>query len=128
MSDIEARLRLLEDERAILNVLATYAWTGGPGTVHSACAKAGVLAMTRTLAVEWARHGIRVNAIAPGYFPSRMTERIWDRVQERTEQQVPLGRAGREDELKGVALFLASEASSYVTGQTLVVDGGTTLV
>jgi len=117
----------------IVNISSINALAGGlimpdvPNASYVA-SKGGLTALTRELAAKWARHGIRVNAIAPGYFPSRMTERIWDRVQERMEQQVPLGRAGREDELKGVALFLASEASSYLTGQTIVVDGGTTLV
>jgi gluconate 5-dehydrogenase len=117
----------------IVNISSINALTGGlimpdvPNASYVA-SKGGLTALTRELAAKWARHGIRVNAIAPGYFPSRMTERIWDRVQARMEQQVPLGRAGQEGELKGVALFLAAEASSYITGQTLVVDGGTTLV
>jgi len=117
----------------IVNISSINALTGGlimpdvPNASYVA-SKGGLTALTRELAAKWARHGIRVNAIAPGYFPSRLTERIWERVQARMEQQVPLGRSGREDELKGVALFLAAEASSYITGQTLVVDGGTTLV
>lgn len=117
----------------IVNISSINALTGGlimpdvPNASYVA-SKGGLTALTRELAAKWARHGIRVNAIAPGYFPSRLTERIWERVQARMEQQVPLGRSGREDELKGVALFLAAEASSYITGQILVVDGGTTLV
>ena len=117
----------------IVNISSINALTGGlimpdvPNASYVA-SKGGLTALTRELAAKWARHGIRVNAIAPGYFPSRLTERIWERVQARMEQQVPLGRSGREGELKGVALFLAAEASSYITGQTLVVDGGTTLV
>ena len=117
----------------IVNISSVNALTGGlimpdvPNASYVA-SKGGLTALTRELAAKWARHGIRVNAIAPGYFPSRLTERIWERVQARMEQQVPLGRSGREDELKGVALFLAAEASSYITGQILVVDGGTTLV
>jgi len=117
----------------IVNISSINALTGGlimpdvPNASYVA-SKGGLTALTRELAAKWARHGIRVNAIAPGYFPSRLTERIWERVQARMEQQVPLGRSGREGELKGVALFLAAEASSYITGQILVVDGGTTLV
>ncbi len=117
----------------IVNISSINALTGGlimpdvPNASYVA-SKGGLTALTRELAAKWARHGIRVNAIAPGYFPSRLTERIWERVQARMEQQVPLGRSGREDELKGVAMFLAAEASSYITGQILVVDGGTTLV
>ena len=117
----------------IVNISSINALTGGllmadvPNASYVA-SKGGLTALTRELAAKWARHGIRVNAIAPGYFPSRMTERIWERVKIRAEQQVPMGRVGQEDELKGVALFLASDASNYITGQTIVVDGGTTLV
>jgi len=118
---------------SIVNITSINALTGGllmpdvPNASYVA-SKGGLTALTRELAAKWGRHGIRVNAIAPGYFPSRLTERIWERVEERTKAQVPLARPGRDGELKGAALFLASAASSYVTGQTIVVDGGTTLV
>jgi NAD(P)-dependent dehydrogenase (short-subunit alcohol dehydrogenase family) len=118
---------------SIVNITSINALTGGllmpdvPNASYVA-SKGGLTALTRELAAKWARHGIRVNAIAPGYFPSRLTERIWERVEERTKVQVPMARPGRDGELKGAALFLASGASSYVTGQTIVVDGGTTLV
>ncbi len=98
--------------------------TNNAGYVAS---KAGLIGLTRELAAKWGRHGIRVNNIAPGYFHSRMTERIWERA-ELLSNRIPLGRPGREGELKGAALFLASDASSYMTGQTVVVDGGTVLV
>jgi len=89
----------------IVNISSINALTGGlimpdvPNASYVA-SKGGLTALTLELAAKWARHGIRVNAIAPGYFPSRLTERIWERVQARMEQQVPLGRSGREDELK----------------------------
>jgi NAD(P)-dependent dehydrogenase (short-subunit alcohol dehydrogenase family) len=114
----------------ILNVVATYAWTGMPGVVHSACAKAGVLAMTRTLAVEWARHGIRVNAIAPGPFHSRGAEQnLWPDEQARRaiERRIPLGRFASADEVAAQCLHLLSPASAYLTGECLVVDGGASL-
>jgi len=90
--------------------------------------KAGVIGLTQELAARWAEHNIRVNAIAPGYFETRMTEKIWDAAQTKMQRDVPMGRGGREGEMKGVAVFLASAASGYMTGQTLVVDGGATLV
>ncbi len=98
------------------------------GLVGYAASKAGVMGMTRELAGQWGRRGIRVNAVAPGFFPSRMTEKVLPRVQKEYEAGVPLGRIGRAGELKGVVLFLASDASSYITGQTIVVDGGATIV
>lgn len=91
-------------------------------------AKGGLIALTRELAAKWARRGVRVNAIAPGFFPSRMTEKVLEAAQSQIEAAVPMGRVGREGELKGVAVFLASEASGYITGQTIVVDGGSTSV
>ncbi|QDU66601.1 SDR family oxidoreductase [Engelhardtia mirabilis] len=114
----------------MLNVLATYAWTGMPGVVHSASAKAGVLAMTRTLAVEWARHGIRVNAIAPGPFESKGAEaNLWpsEEVREAILRGVPLGRFATPDEVASHALFLLSPACAYVNGEVFVQDGGASL-
>ena len=111
----------------IVNVVACYAWTGGPGTVHSAAAKAGVVAMTRTLAVEWAKHGIRVNAVSPGVFQSEgAASRLWPNadVEERLRQQVPLGRFGKAEEIATSILYLASPAADYVNGEVLVIDGG----
>ena len=90
-------------------------------------AKGGLIAMTRELAAKWARRGVRVNAIAPGFFPSRMTEKVLEATQPQIEAAVPMGRVGGEGELKGVAVFLASAASGYITGQAIVVDGGSTI-
>lgn len=111
----------------ILNVVATYAWTGGPGTIHSACAKAGVLALTRTLAVEWARQRIRVVAIAPGPFDSKgAADRLWpsEELEERVRRSVPLGRFATREEVAEAAAWLCSDAAAYVTGECLTVDGG----
>ncbi len=92
-----------------------------------AASKAGLIGLTRELAVHWAAYNIRVNAIAPGYFHTRMTEKLWD-LADAKMRQTPMGRSGREGELKGAAVFLAAAASDYITGQCLVVDGGATLV
>jgi NAD(P)-dependent dehydrogenase (short-subunit alcohol dehydrogenase family) len=112
---------------ALLNIVATYAWHGGPGTAHSAAAKAGVLALTRTLAVEWARHGIRVNALAPGAFESEgASDRLWpdDELRERVRRAIPLGRFAGREEIARAGAWLCSDEAAYVTGEVLVVDGG----
>lgn len=114
----------------ILNVVATYAWTGMPGVVHSASAKAGVLALTRTLAVEWARHGLRVNAIAPGPFESQGAHaNLWpdEALKARIEQGIPLKRFGTAEEIAAHCLWLLSPAASYVNGECFTVDGGASL-
>lgn len=112
---------------AILNVIANYAWTGGPGVIHSASAKAGVLAMTRTLAVEWARHRIRVNAIAPGPVDTPgAAERLFPdtSIMEGIRKTIPLRRFANLDEIAQAATYLLSSYASYVTGEALVIDGG----
>ncbi|HEX8411486.1 MAG TPA: SDR family oxidoreductase [Thermoanaerobaculia bacterium] len=111
----------------ILNVIANYAWTGGPGVIHSASAKAGVLAMTRTLAVEWARHKIRVNAIAPGpvHTPGA-SERLFpsDEIAEGIRKTIPARRFANLEEIANAASYLLSDFSSYMTGENFVIDGG----
>jgi gluconate 5-dehydrogenase len=115
------------------NIINVASIAGLRGTMESGqhivgyvAAKGGLMAMTREFATKWARRGVRVNAIAPGFFPSRMTERVLEETQPMIEAGVPMGRVGREGELKGVAVFLASSAAGYITGQTIIVDGGST--
>jgi len=91
-----------------------------------AASKGALINLTRDLAVKWARHGITVNALAPGFFPTRLSQPVIDRGGDAMLRGIPMGRTGQQDELKGAALFLASNASSYMTGQVLVVDGGIT--
>lgn len=113
----------------ILNIVTTYAACGsGSGfVVPSACAKAGVLAMTRSLAVEWARYRIRLNAIAPGPFP---TEGAWSRLmpsgqyEKRAKEEHPMKRFGRHDELADLAAYLLSDQAGYINGECVVIDGG----
>ncbi len=112
----------------VLNIVTTYAWTGSAYVVPSATAKAGVLAMTRSLAVEWAKYGIRMNAIAPGPFP---TKGAWDRLlpgelKEKFDikKKVPLKRVGEHQELANLAAYLVSDYSAYVNGEVITIDGG----
>lgn len=97
-----------------------------PRAVAYVSSKAGLLGLVRTLAAEWATQGVRVNAISPGYFRTELTAAVLDRPDElaRIEGRIPMGRLGRPDELGGAAVFLLSDASSYMTGQQLIVDGG----
>lgn len=110
----------------LLSIVTTYAWLGSAFVLPSACAKAGVLAMTRSLAVEWATYGIRSNAIAPGPFP---TEGAFSRLMppnmaERFEQENPLGRFGKPHELADLAAFLLSPMATYLNGECVTIDGG----
>jgi NAD(P)-dependent dehydrogenase (short-subunit alcohol dehydrogenase family) len=121
--------RMIEqgDGGAILSVIASYAWTGGPGTVHSASAKAGLLAMTKTLAVEWAPHRIRVNTICPGPTDTEGAgQALWPQAadRERVERSVPLGRLASVEEIAWWSTALCSQFGSYVTGMNFTIDGG----
>ncbi|HWA47262.1 MAG TPA: SDR family oxidoreductase [Dongiaceae bacterium] len=125
--------RWLAEERgpgrgaSVLSIVTTYAWTGSAYVVPSAMAKAGVLAMTRSLAVEWGGRGVRLNAIAPGPFP---TKGAWERLvprpdlAQRFESKNPLGRAGRHEELANLASFLLSDGAGYINGEVVTIDGG----
>jgi NAD(P)-dependent dehydrogenase (short-subunit alcohol dehydrogenase family) len=115
-------------DKAVLNITTTYAWTGSGYVVPSACAKAGVLAMTRSLASGWGRHGIRTNAVAPGPFP---TKGAWSglvpgELMEKFDmaQRVPLGRLGEHQELADLVAYLISPYSGYVNGEVVTIDGG----
>jgi gluconate 5-dehydrogenase len=115
---------------SIINVASVMGLVGMAPEILDAvgysASKGAIVSFTRDLAVKWARHGIRVNAVAPGFFETRLSAGVLARNQEGIERITPMGRIGRPGEMKGVVLFLASEASSYITGQVLSVDGGAT--
>ncbi|MBS1241563.1 MAG: Gluconate 5-dehydrogenase, partial [Gemmatimonadetes bacterium] len=112
----------------IINIASIAGLKGTPAdvmdTVGYSASKGGLIALTRDLAVKWGPYGIRVNAIAPGFFLTRMSEKVIARSHDYISHTAPLGRIGNPGELAGAALFLASPASDYVTGVTLPVDGG----
>jgi len=126
-SAVGKRMIAAKSGGVMLNIIANYAWTGAPGVVHSASAKAGVLAMTRTLAVEWARHKIRLNAMAPGPVdtPGASARLFPDpAIHEGIRHTIPLRRFATLEEVANAAAYLLSDYASYITGEALVIDGG----
>jgi NAD(P)-dependent dehydrogenase (short-subunit alcohol dehydrogenase family) len=125
---------MVEAERggSIVNVASIWGLVGIGQIPHAsyAASKSALIGLTRELAAQWARRGVRVNALAPGWFPTEMTSGMFDneRSEEWIRRHTPMARAGREHELDGAILFLASDASTFVTGSTLVVDGGWTAI
>jgi len=114
----------------IVNIIAPYAWTGAPGVVHSVTAKAGVLAMTKTLAAEWARKKIRVNAVAPGAFESEGAgQRLWptEEIYEAIRREIPAKRFASPEEIARSVIYAASPQAEYMTGAVITVDGGMSL-
>ncbi|GIW35088.1 SDR family oxidoreductase [Meiothermus sp.] len=129
-SRIAARSMKTRGYGKILNIASVAGLAGSPSEVMDAAAysasKGALIALTRDLAVKWGPYGIRVNALAPGFFPTRMTEKLLARTEQLVRERTPLGRIGKTGELAAAALYLCSPASDYVTGQVLAVDGGMT--
>jgi NAD(P)-dependent dehydrogenase (short-subunit alcohol dehydrogenase family) len=127
-SQAAGRAMIDGDGGSIVNIASVAGLHGSPGEITNSvvyhATKGGVIAFSRDLACKWAGHGIRVNAIAPGWFPSDMANFVLERHRDRLLESVPLRRFGGPNDLKGPVVFLASDASAYVTGHTLVVDGG----
>lgn len=128
VSQIVGRQMIRQGGGVLLNTASVAGLAGiSPSIMRAAgyhASKGALIALTRQLAVEWAPRGVRVNAIAPGFFPSRMSEGVIAQHEEEMRATIPMGRLGGPDEIKGAALFLVSDAARYVTGQVLVVDGG----
>ena len=121
------RRMLAQGRGRILSIVASYAWVGGPGTVHSAAAKAGLVAMTKTLAVEWGGRGVRVNCLCPGFVDTEQShEVLWPTAegQARIRERIPAGRFGTIEETVEAGLYLCSDAGEYVNGEVLTIDGG----
>jgi gluconate 5-dehydrogenase len=130
MAQAVGREMLKRESGSIINIASIAGITSsanGPFYAGYVASKAGLIGLTRELAASWGRKGIRVNAIAPGFFRSRLADAVIDIYEGSIRENNAIPRIGAEGELKGAAVFLASEASSYITGQTIVVDGGMTI-
>ena len=113
---------------SIINIDSLNTYAPLLGVTPYAMSKAGVLMMTRALASEWGRHGVRVNSIAPGFFPTAISKKLWaqDKMRDWAIYNTPLGKLGDVKDLVGAAIFLASDAAAFISGQTIRVDGGVT--
>jgi gluconate 5-dehydrogenase len=126
-AQIAGREMLKKEYGRIVNIASTAGFISFVNDLHYAgyaASKAGLMGLTRELAASWGRKGIRVNAIAPGFFHSRLADKSIEKAEPFLKEYNPIGRVGAANELKGVVVFLASDASNYITGQTIVVDGG----
>jgi 3-oxoacyl-[acyl-carrier protein] reductase len=119
-----SRYMIKQRRGVIINISSIIGLTGNPGQVNYAAAKAGLIGLTKTAAKELAKRNIRVNAVAPGFIVSDMTAKLPENLKEAVKQNVPLGRLGQPEEVAKLVAFLASDAASYITGQTVVIDGG----
>ena len=130
MAQAAGRQMLEQGSGSIINIASIAGLTSsanGPFYAGYVASKAGLIGLTRELAASWGRRGVRVNAIAPGFFHSRLADAVIDIYERSIQENNVIPRVGNEGELKGVIVFLASEASSYITGQTIAVDGGMTV-
>lgn len=121
------RQMLKQGSGKILSIVASYAWVGGPGTVHSAAAKAGVVAMTKTLAVEWGPRNLQVNCLCPGFVDTEQSRQVlWPTEAARTKliSRIPAGRFGSLEEVVEAGFYLCSPAADYINGEVLTIDGG----
>ena len=128
-SQAAGKVMIRQGRGKIINIASIAGMGGSPEELDAigyAASKGGVVTFTKDLARKWARHGIHVNAIAPGWFPTHMSGALIEQNKENLLKTIPLGRFGSEQDLKGAAVFFASDASDFVTGQVLVVDGGQT--
>ena len=117
-------LKKSADKGRIINITSVSAFTGNYGQINYTAAKAGMVGMTKTAAKELGARGITVNAVAPGWIATEMSDKVPEEIRENAKKQIALGRFGRPEEIAGVVSFLASDAASYISGQTIIADGG----